>query len=332
MAETINIAKIAEIVSCDLFGVFSWTRNKITNSNWKCGHLKDHNTRSGTHSTDAVWYYDEPYENKRTYIQADLKSYARNTINKATLQTSLNHLAMAVDCAPDSPEWRNNYLLSEEGAGGFQVVGLLFIYNHDGDFDSSFSSLLMNACNGTVFKMKPSTRLMVMGPKQIWELYSIASHIKQLNYDQSEKLIRTPFYPEGKIRQFRRLSSETDVATTIDTLFSDVISFKVKPESYDGDCQHLHVYYRGMGATKEEFLHLIDSFFRYQTIETAKKIFIHHIVVDGASDVASANFERARNEIAELYKVGTNKLDSLEFETLPFVKPRFSATEIGMRS
>ena len=139
-----------------------------------------------------------------------------------------------------------------------------------------------------------------------------------------------PFYPEGKIRQFRDLPVSRGVASTIDSLFANVLSFKVKPVDYNGDCQHLHVYYRGPGETKEEFLHLIDGFFRYQMIESAEKIFVHHVCMDGPCGKAAENFERARNEIAVTYDVEL-KLNKLDFETLASTKPAFSSTEIGMR-
>ncbi|MBR4250748.1 MAG: hypothetical protein IKQ15_00405 [Kiritimatiellae bacterium] len=321
---------MAELISRDIFHVFNWQRNKITNCNWKCVEPDRHHTALGTHPTDAVWYYEEPYEAKRTYIQTDLKSYARKTMSKAKMQASLASLAKAVECAPNASEWRGNYYIDEGGA--FQVIGLLFIYNHDGDYDDNFPSLLQEPFEGASFKMKAGTRLMVMGPKLIWELNAIASHIKQYQFEYGLGLQQTPFYPEGKMKQFRHLSEKRGVATTIDALFSNVISFKVKPPDYRGDFQHLHVYYRGGGKTKEEFLHLIDSFFRYQTIACAEKIFIHHVSTASPNDEAARNFERARNEIATLYDVGTAKLDSIEFETLVPVKPGFSATEIGMRS
>ena len=330
MAETINIAKMAELVSRDLFDVFNWNRHKITNCNWQCVDIERHASQTGTHPTDVVWDYEEPYETKRTYIQADLKSYARKSIAKEKIREGIANLAKAVECAPDSPEWRHKFLM-DEGIP-FQVLGLLFIYNHDGDFDADFSSFLQGPTDAPSFKMKSGVRIMVMGPKLIWELYSIASHIKQFQFEYGLYVQRTPFYPEGKMRQFRHLPGNADIPTTIDSLFSHVVSFKVKPDGYNGDFQHLHVYYKGTGKTKEEFLHLIDSFFRYQTIESAEKIMVHHVSSASPNDEAAVNFEKARNEIAMTYGVGTKKLDSLVFDTLSFAKPGFTATEIGMRS
>ena len=329
MSETSNITKIAELVSRDLFAPFHWQRNHITNCNWKCMHPETHKTHFGTHPTDVVWYYDEPYEAKRTYIQADLKSYAVGSLSKSSILTSLKNLIMSVECAPDSAEWRRKYLV-DDGIP-FRVLGLLFLYNHDGQFDSDFSSLIADAFAGTPFPMNPETKIMIMGPNHIWDLYSIASNIKQLGSETGEIIQAIPFYPEGRIRQFRRLPEGSIPAATIDFLFSDVLLFKMKPVVFDGDYQQLHVYYRGAGNTKEEFLHLFDSFFRYQTIDSATKIVIHHVAPTGASSKTAENFERARNELAAYHAVGRNKLNSLQFETLAFARPGFSETEIGMR-
>lgn len=78
MAENANIAKMAEKLSNDLFSVFGWCGTGPMNIDWACVDQQRHGAQ--THPTDAVWYYDEPYSNSRTYILADLKSYGKASI------------------------------------------------------------------------------------------------------------------------------------------------------------------------------------------------------------------------------------------------------------
>jgi hypothetical protein len=82
MAETTNIAKMAEILSQDLFGDFLWQHTGPTNTNWPCEEQELHKAK--THPSDVVFYYDNPYRLSRTYVNCDLKSYARGSIKTVT--------------------------------------------------------------------------------------------------------------------------------------------------------------------------------------------------------------------------------------------------------
>ena len=66
MAETDNIAKLAEIVSNDLLARFFWGRSGSWNQNWPCENQR-HLPRK-THPSDVVFYYDEPYSLRRAYF------------------------------------------------------------------------------------------------------------------------------------------------------------------------------------------------------------------------------------------------------------------------
>nr|WP_315206710.1 hypothetical protein [uncultured Albidiferax sp.] len=78
MAETANIAAIAEKLSGELFAEFFWKRTGPMNENWACAKPDHHNVK--THPSDVVFYYDEPYAKQRIYVNCDLKSYAKSSI------------------------------------------------------------------------------------------------------------------------------------------------------------------------------------------------------------------------------------------------------------
>ena len=136
MAETENIARIAEIVSSDLFGRFFLADHGGTNQNWPCEKAPH---RRKSHPSDVVFYYDEPYALRRTYINCDLKSYATGSITAGAISSAVKSLATTLSCAEISDRWRKSYC--HEGFTP-SISGLLFVFNHDGDYDKNFDQIL----------------------------------------------------------------------------------------------------------------------------------------------------------------------------------------------
>src|SRR6478609_7453511 len=69
MSETRNISDIAEKVSRELFGVFGWQRSTgPLDTNWPCA-TKSHG--AATHSSDVVYWYDDPYSEDRLQLKLD---------------------------------------------------------------------------------------------------------------------------------------------------------------------------------------------------------------------------------------------------------------------
>lgn len=126
MVETVNTAKMAEKLCDELFGEFFWTKVGPTNANWKCAMPEIHNV--ATHPSDVVYFYDEPYSLRRTYIQCDLKSYAKGSITSTAIRSALESLALQVSCAEMSDEWRSLYAHDH---ATYTITGLLVVYNHD---------------------------------------------------------------------------------------------------------------------------------------------------------------------------------------------------------
>jgi hypothetical protein len=70
MSETEKIAKIAELVSDELFNIFGWERHAVRNQNWTCAMPETHNTDAGSHPADVVFTYEDAYQPTRTYVLA----------------------------------------------------------------------------------------------------------------------------------------------------------------------------------------------------------------------------------------------------------------------
>lgn len=131
--ETSAIQRVAGKISEDIFSVFKWNSAAREDMNWDCcqeAHSKK------THPSDVVFYYIDPYEEEMVYLNTDLKSYAEGTIGKKIVEGALTSLALATECANVSEEWRMKYV--HEESLGYNVRGLLFLYNHDNLYDKDF--------------------------------------------------------------------------------------------------------------------------------------------------------------------------------------------------
>ena len=70
MAETANIARIAEKVSSQLFAEFGWHPCAPRNTSWDCGLRERHRTKASSHPSDIVFCYDDPYDAGFVYVTA----------------------------------------------------------------------------------------------------------------------------------------------------------------------------------------------------------------------------------------------------------------------
>lgn len=137
MAETINIAKMAEKLSKGIFNEFLWGRMEHTNINWPCENQEAHEVK--THPSDVVFWYNEPYSQSRTYVNCDLKSYAKGTIKTQAIREAIESLAKSLRCAEISQEFSDTYIHPDVSAN---IQGLLFVYNHDNEYDKDFTKIL----------------------------------------------------------------------------------------------------------------------------------------------------------------------------------------------
>ncbi|RYZ80706.1 MAG: hypothetical protein EOP04_25375, partial [Proteobacteria bacterium] len=167
MAETANIAKMAEKLSDEIFGEFLWTKVGPTNQNWPCEDPSRHKVK--THPSDVVFFYDEPYSVSRTYINCDLKSYAANSISPINVRGAVESLAKQIACAETSDEWRRLYVHENVTS---EVAGLLFVYNHDGGYDKDFQAKL-ETVKSEKLDLPKGTKLVVMGPADIFWLDNV---------------------------------------------------------------------------------------------------------------------------------------------------------------
>lgn len=329
MAETSKIAQMAIKLSEEVFSEFFWTKVGPEDQNWPCEDRGSHGVE--THPADVVFYYDEPYSLRRTFVHCDLKSYAKGSITSDNVHGAIASLAKQVACAEKSERWRDLYM---HGDVTPDVCGLLFVYNHDGGYDKNFMSHLHTVKDKNLMLPRGS-RIVVLGPYDIFWLDNVRYDIRQLRGSAGPHALPAAqrckyFYPQLDGRA--NLQPDKARAATLEMLTSPwiVLEYRHGPNhSFRG----VVVYYRRAGATEEEFMYLLDFLRHYQVLEDATKIEVRTLEADVA---AAAKFQKAKQRYVEGLGDDAHatelaeKVSAIAYTKMTQVVSDFSAVDLGM--
>lgn len=328
--ETTNIAEFARIVSDRIFSKFGWKVSGTENENFPCEKIEDHQrkSRSKTHPCDIVFYYDDPYEEKRQYFLTDLKSYGRDSITKTNLRAALRELARSVDCANSSAEWRKKYV--NQDVGDWQVHGLLFIFNHDNEFQHNFETFFLDESPEDIALPKNS-RLFVFGPDRIHYLQNVLADISKCRGDQILPLGKYDFLYPHRIRRFSK-EMHSEIAR-VELLLGpwQILPFNFK----DADGNHklgILIYYQGMGKDPAEFEYIFDFCFRNQLVKDGHIIEIRVLNPDSSVlqvlAIAKENFSKTFYSSPDMAK----RMAQFRVHIIVETEIRFSSEIIGMEA
>jgi hypothetical protein len=336
MGETANIGEMAVLASAEIFNVFGWMQVGPTDENSECVEKEKHHKVKSTwkkHPTDAVYKYIDPYRGIDVYINTDLKSYAAGTLETTDLVKTLKSLGHATECANKSQEWKRMYV---DETRNHEVVGLLFVYNHDGDYEKDFNDQLVQI-NPSQLQLSPGYFVGVIGPLRVVYLNSIAKDIKSLHSDEKlpGKEDRFFFFPHlNRSAALHQTSQSVGLPFLLGPLIVLGYDFSDKPRSQArGYC----VYYDGAGETIEEFKYVFDYLFRYQIAGEGTDISINLVF---PSPDAHPTSEKAKLEFArDHWPVANSSQDEVRsilkhitFRQVQNVVQRFSSKSIGMGS
>ncbi|WP_313050960.1 hypothetical protein [Stenotrophomonas cyclobalanopsidis] len=325
MSETKNIATMAEKVSEEIFEVFGWEKRLPTDQNWEC--VNELHVKKDTHPSDVVFRYKHPYFDSTIYFTTDLKSFAKDSVTKAQVKKAIASLGMSTSCANVSLPWQNLYA----GPGSKNDVrGLLFIYNHDGNYSGDFDKLL--AESATAKKgLSSSTIIHVIGPKRVEYLATVAHDIVRLR--GKKKLPASDekfwfFYPDLVGEPARQPRAK---AATIEALSGPLIVCEyVHDNPSDAGKTGALVYYSRAGESVDEFKYILDYLFRYQLISNCEEIIIRMAC---ASKEAPAFFQHAIDAYVADFnglKELRERLARVKLQQITNIVKQFSEIEIGM--
>jgi len=282
---------------------------------------------SKTHPSDVVFYYDEPYSPERAYINCDLKSYGTGSINTNSVKSAIESLARALTCAEKSEEWRTNYIHNHVSA---KIYGLLFVYNHDGEYDKDFNKHL-DAIQHEKLNIPKKSKIVVLGPKEIFWLNNVRNEIVQMRGTKElpDSEYCKYFYPHLTLK--KKIHFDQAKAATLEMLTAPwiILSYNnPKIQNHKG----FIIFYKRRGDSTEEFLYLIDYLMYYQILDEGTDIQIKSLDPHPSS---AAHFNKAIDQyIDEIH--GTEEtikiLTSIKYSQINQVQTKFSAIEIGMEN
>ena len=337
MAETASIQKMAELAGDAVFSVFGWKRATLMNQNWDCEEKQKHHKvrKPGTHPTDAVFSYIDPYTGYDIYVLSDLKSYAKGTLQTADLGKIIRGVGQAAECANKSTKWKSLFV---DETRNHSVVGMVFIYNHDGGYDSNFSTEL-ESLPPSQFALSPFTYVGVVGPERVIYLNSIAADIKDLAFRKVIPVMehcRFQFPHLNRTMALHTKSRSVPLPTLLSPLIVLSYEFPTEEKPANGAARAgVVAYYDGAGESVDEFKYLLDYFFKYQIAGETSTVMVRQTF---QHKDAPAIFEKAKTEYARDYwpaSGGSEKdckeiLDKITLKKNQSVVLSFSETELGM--
>jgi len=329
MAETVNISEIASAVAKDIFRPFRWFMHPKRDDNFACvneAHLKRGGKPKLSHPGDVVFSYDDPYLGKRVYFHTDLKSYASDSISLTALRAAFKSLAMTVECARESEEWRLKY--GVDSSQPHEVRGLLFVHNHDGKHQQAFGDLVEKLDPQTL-QVGPGVILAFLGPDDIQRLWTIANDIKRLIADEELDKDFTFFYPDLVLR--RRQGELWDQPATLEYLTGPFIFIRTRKATH-ADSGYV-IYYNRRGSCYEEFEYFLDCLSRYQLLDSDEKIRIRFVDSNADPEIKTI-FATAAHRYAKAWGFDPARekiLEGIQVDRVTYVTNNYQAGDIGWR-
>ena len=328
-----NIKQLAELVSKDVLSVFGWKRRGPTDENWECKKPKAHGSQTRkkkSHSTDVVFEYIDPYRAGRTYLNTDLKSYGRDSITSSSISSALQSLVYTTECAQISDEFRDRHIANPDAA---YIAGLLFIYNHDNEFDDNFDQLVAAACSKVA--IPPRVRAYILGPKQVTFLQNIAHDQKLVMASELEDFARTTHraFPSPQLgTRFSR--DEISRAAPIELLQAPILVIRTIDTNSDTTTR-ADVYIRDTVNQTEDILFILEKLISEEVLRTRGPAFPIHLreAGPGGADLGRIHLEHAAAQLLERFagvEEAANMLNRVQCRPLANVLRGYSPMVVGM--
>lgn len=358
MSETGPIAEIADRVSKELFKWFKWERVPLKDRNFGCLKKQKHaptKKQEHTHPVDIVFTYHDPYLNTTIIFNTDLKSYKKTTITPINIRGALKSLAQTIDCARVSPEWRQRY----DTKGNSEIRGLLFVYNHDAEYDDNFQRFLnpskqnkkdansipvdnpeeVRGLTAETLPLEANQLIHIIEPKTVSYMATIVADIDRLHASgKFPKLNYHFFYPDLKLhkthsdKNFRPATIEMICGPFFVVEHDEVIKYdEIAKASKEVFGPGYIIYYNRPGNSHLEFMYLFDVLSGYQILDGSSILRIRVAHSSPNLDIRS-NYRKA----IEMYihdwgfdEYKKSRLEDIELEIIEFQKSSFSRQDIG---
>ncbi|MEQ2024849.1 hypothetical protein ABLB84_03505 [Xenorhabdus szentirmaii] len=326
MSETKQIAEMASVVAEELFQYLKWKRKVVEDHSWDCVTPEEHGNKND-HPSDCVLYYRDPYDNEMKYINTDLKSYKKNSITKGQIHSALESLSYATNCAGYNPNWQNLYKPEDSHS----VHGMLFVYNHCGEYDGNFDEIIRTINEEKVNHLEDTNKIFICSPKKIVELYSIVMDIQvMIGRGHLPEIDDYCFFHPSEILNKNHFDSVYGEPATIETLSSPWIIIKhAKARIREAG---FVIYYMKEGQEVNEFVYLLDALSYYQILNDKGSVCIKLV---NNNEFGVLNLYTAIEQYFGDLGYSDERIEELKISlvggTIAKSQPQFSAIEIGLR-
>ena len=348
--ETSDIAEMANKVADEIFKKFGWTALELSDHNFECPKPNVHSNKDSGHEhpVDVVFCYIDPYTNKRIFINTDLKSYSKKSITQTSIRKALYSLAKTIDCAKVSDQWRARYAYMQDESP--EVRGMLFVYNHDGEYDRNFFEKIKphsddgdagRAINLSNIPLSQDQVLHVVEPTFISYLTTIVNDMNVLHSDGKfpDKDYHF-FYPE--LRLHKTHGPIVERPATIEMLSAPFLIIKhdevIKYDEVSKGNIKTHssgflIYYNRPGDDYREFVYFFDMLSNFQILDSGEPIRVRVACLNKSQDIIP-NFKKAITAYSTAWGFDEYKqslIERIEIEPIETVKKSFSSIDIGWR-
>lgn len=325
MPETSNTAKMAKKLSEEIFSEFGWRQKGPEDQNWRCVSTEKH--AATTHPSDVVQWYEDPYLDDKVFFNVDLKSYAVGSLKKAHIRSALTSLCKATDCANVSGGWR---ALFGDDQRNYRCHGLLFVYNHDGEYAGDFENLF-ESMDFKEVPLEGPNRVFVFSPATVSYLATVANDLQRCRGTGNlPPRSEYSFYYPDLIGT--RPKSQNQSVASVEVLLSpwQILRFLKLPDNGGRLQTNYFVYYRGDGSSVDEFKYLFDAFFRFQLLGDEERISLR---MPFAHQNAAAHFDSAKDAYAAEFfglKEFRARLNRITFDPITTIIKQYSTIALGM--
>ena len=304
--------------------------------------MNDEDDISKQHPVDAVFYYQDPYENDLVFFNCDLKSYKETSISPASLRNAINSLADSIYCASESEEWNIRYGREDRG----EVRGLLFLLNHDGQYTKNIRHYFYDQKNTveeqTVhienLQLMPNQFIHIIDPDTVRYVATIRKDVGVLLVEgkfPSKNEDWCFFYPDLKRH---RSSMVEDSPATIEMLLGPFLMIKHKSYAPLNTTNQIKkegflIYYKCKGDSKEEFMYFLDTLSSYQIFKENQSIQVR-LINPSYNSKAEEFFNNAIKEYIECWHLNISSaqiLKDIQFEIISNIEQNFLTKPILYR-
>jgi len=342
--ETEQIARLADLVSSDIFKFFRWESVGPKNLNFTCVKKESHAPQKKsvhTHPADVVFKYSDPYLNRAIYLHTDLKSYGVGSITMGEIKKALKSLGKTIDCARAASEWQDRYHLVKREK--FEIRGMLFVYNHDDDYDKNFYDHFKDY-NGENLHIKDSQQVHIVEPSLINYLSTVLVDIKSLIAAGTfPRQSYTFYYPDLILHKangdyWGRPATAELIASPYMIIHHKAVRTLCEETgaavaSYG---EGFLIYYRRDGSSEIEFRYLFDALSRFQILNSNKDHSIRIRVANRHHHKSIvSNFHAAINSYVAEWGEDEHrqrKLRAIELEVVNHAIPNYKPETIGWRA